>query len=643
MCGLFGVVAADRREINAGRVRAAANTMRHRGPDASGSWRGGGVSLAHLRLAIIDLSEEGNQPMVSPCGRYVIVFNGEIYNYVELREELSAAGVRFRTRSDTEVLLQSFIQWGEECVHRFNGDWAFGIWDEERGRLFCSRDRFGVKPFYYALADGLLVFASEAKAVIEYLPSMRRPNWNSIANYCRNSLGGQDEETWFQGVLRLMPAHNLLWEGASLRIRKYWDYPREVDESLSFNAACDLYRDIFQDSVRIRLRSDVPVGTTLSSGLDSGSIAAVVRDLRGPGHLTFTAEYDAASLDPADLRGYTTGTSVDEAGAVRGLARELQLESHFTSVGPGRFTEVLRRLVYHLESGHSSHAIVPLNEVMVLARRHVKVVLEGQGADEVLGGYVAKCFPSVAMELLRRRRFREASAEFQKTFERYSFPYALLLALRTLNSRALEALYHQATGLGALWGPLLSEYRRRADHPIQRGFSDILNGNLARQHSGGLVNLLHYGDAVSMSQSIESRNPFTDVRLVEFAFRLPFDYKVRNGLGKYIHRVAMRGIVPRSVLEQPLKVGFLTPLASQFRGSNSAAVSVLTSDQCLGRGVFAPDRLLGALKAHASGARSYESVLYRCLSVELWFRTFIDGTEREPWGGQVPADSRCPS
>ena len=405
MCGIFGIITnSNSSGIDGVKVKESALLMRHRGPDAYGQWGiPGKIELAHLRLAIIDLNEESNQPFFSSCGRYVIVFNGEIYNYLEIKRELQSLGYAFRTSSDTEVLLNSYIEWGEQCVSKFNGDWAFAIYNIPKNTLFCSRDRFGVKPFSYSIINGKFIFSSEVKSILHYFPELRHPNYNVIANYCRNSLGAQCEETWFDGIYRLLPAHNLIWKDGRITIKKYWEYPSFTFHDITLEEAKNLYRKTFINAVRLRMRSDVAVGTTLSSGLDSSSIVSVLRNFYTGNHKTFTAIFNPEDFHKFEKEVYSNkNIEINEGDLVKRLAKECNLDAHLIKIENINFVSDLSDIIYYLESGHSSPAILPLSKILDYAKDYVTVVLEGQGADELLSGYVLKFLPSLLFEYFRR-------------------------------------------------------------------------------------------------------------------------------------------------------------------------------------------------------------------------------------------------
>lgn len=635
MCGIFGIFNLDAsRPFDEERFRSALARIAHRGPDAQHVRRYGPQALfGHARLSIIDLASESDQPM-SLHDRFHVVYNGEIFNYLELRAELQALGATFRTHSDTEVLLQAYAHWGERCVERFNGMWAFAILDAERGTLFCSRDRFGEKPLCWTRRNGQLLFASEAKALLHYDPELARPDHESIENFCRTSVGAQHVQTWFRDIQRLAPGHNLTVSATDLRIERYWRYPSGICTLRDEAEQLGRYRELFDDAVRLRLRSDVPVGLTLSSGLDSTSIACTMQSLDGRRHHCFTAAFDPDAYQRSEFAPYAGSVSrIDEASIAARLASEIGLEPHRVETDYADFVGSLAQVIRHLESGNSSPAVIPLMQVMRYARGHVKVVLEGQGADELLGGYiVSTILPAVTAELASGR-VRSAVDALRSFLEGHALGYAVKIALRNLSNRlpVLSMLQQRAAGIDAVFGGALRGHPRRRDYPdlAGEGRSDALSRLLMHQHSGGLVNLLHYGDAVSMANGIESRNPFLDHRLVEFAWSLPSHLKVRDGAGKAVHRMAMRGRVPDYILDQKAKFGFTTPVAQQFRasagdGAGQGPVGVLLSPRCLDRGLFDRAGLRSLLEAHRQGRHDHGNLLFRLLSVELWFREFID-------------------
>lgn len=608
-------------------VESCIKTMIHRGPDDQSFEKiNDDLVFGHVRLSIIDLNEGSNQPFCDETGNYWIVFNGEIYNYLELKAELNALGYNFKTSSDTEVLLYAFIQWGEQCVQKFNGMWAFAIYNKKTDKLFCSRDRFGVKPFNYALVNGQFIFASEIKPILNYFPELKVPNYNVIANYCRSSVGAQIKETWFENIYRLEPAHNLIIDDTGIKIVRYWDYPRQIDKNISFEVAKERYRNIFTNAVELRMRSDVPVGFTLSSGIDSSSIVSVLTGKLNDNNNTYTASFSNTAFSSHEKQNFKEDVEIDEPKLVKKLAEEIDLEPTMVEVDFSNYVERLSKIIYHMESGHGSPAIYPLDSILETAAKDVTVVLEGQGADELLGGYISNVLPVYIKELLMKFKLRAANHELRNFKKVYSLKSAFMLIIRNSNIAWIQKLYYKISGIDAFYTGKIRKYDHIKDYPSEpHGFEDALNSYFFKSHIGGLVNLLHYGDAISMKHSLESRLPFMDYRLVEFVFTLPSEFKVQNGVGKFIHREAMKGIVPDFILSNPIKFGFDSPLLHIFSNTDAnSAFAILLSEKCLNRGLFSEKAIRKALLVQKSGNANFSRYLYRMLSVELWFREFID-------------------
>lgn len=628
MCGIIGLYnIKSAKEIDEHKFWESVNTIIHRGPDNQSIKRiNEDVVFGHVRLSIIDLQEASNQPFIDESENFTLVFNGEIFNYLEIKVELEEKGYHFRTVSDTEVLLKSYIEWGEKCVQKFNGMWAFAIYDKINHRLFCSRDRFGIKPFNYTIVDEQFFFASEIKAILSYFPKLRVPNYNVIANYCRKSTGAQIKETWFKDVLRLEPAHNLIIDSSGININRYWDYPREVNKELTLSNAVLEYKRLLSDAVQLRMRSDVPVGFTLSSGLDSTALVGILRNKFNGNKNTYTASFNSTEFHSSEKQIYKYNLEINEPAIVKKMAQDLDLDPTFIEIQYDNYVKDLRKIIYHLESGHSSPAVIPLFQIFDTAKNDVKVVLEGQGADEMLGGYINKVLPIYFLEMLGQLKIRSAYNEFKIFIKSYSIKIAFMVLIRQSNIGVLKRLYYKISGMESLLINELGKYKEIKDYPNDPvGFDNALNKHLYKEHTGLLVDLLHYGDRVSMAHSIESRVPFMDFRLVEFAFTLPSKYKIHNGLGKYIHRTAMKGIVPEYILNNPIKLGFDSPVSHLFKKEDeSSPKSILLSEKCLNRGLFSSKALIKTFDEHKSGKKNHSRILYRMLSVELWFREFID-------------------
>jgi asparagine synthase (glutamine-hydrolysing) len=581
MCGILGVVSTDGR-VDRGTFERSLSFMAHRGPDGEGCWYRPGtaapfVALGHRRLAIIDLSEAGAQPMANADASVWITYNGEIYNYVELMTELQALGHTFRSKSDTEVILRAYEQWGAAALERLNGMFAFAIWDERKRELFAARDRFGEKPFHYAWdpRTGFLAFASEIKALIA-LPQVdatldeqalyRFVAWEELAG---------SEQTLWRGVRRLPRASWLrlkAGEGAPvLTTGRYWDIDLRHTDGLSFERAAIQFAETFADSVRLRLRSDVPVGTSLSGGLDSSAVVCQIHALGAAGgQRTFSARMS----DP----------KLDEGRHIQAVLAKTHVRGHDVWPSNDELGSVFAKLCYHLEEPFQSTSQFAQFLVMRLASEHgVTVLLDGQGADELMAGYPPYFIARYA-DLAQQWRLLDLAREWQGFRARHQRPFPL--PPKALAARMAPGLYRlarrsehglTAAGTGAWaqmapwWNPSwLAEFpgepAPRAgverDRLTQKLYDDSLNG--------ALQELLRYGDRNSMAWSRELRQPFLDHRLAEQLFRLPPEFKLRNGETKVIMRAAMKPLLPESITVRQDKLGYQPPQESWMDGPLAA-------------------------------------------------------------------------
>jgi asparagine synthase (glutamine-hydrolysing) len=619
MCGICGVVAPGR---PAEETTVAAMTARlaHRGPDGEGVFAGEGCALGFRRLAIIDLSAAGMQPFASEDGRYQLVHNGEIYNYRELRAELAGHGHRFRTATDTEVLLAAFVEWGEACVERFVGMWAFAIWDVEARRLFASRDRFGIKPFYYRDSGGRLVFASEPKAFLSDPEAGLGANHVAIAEYLTQSYLDHTEETFFADLHRLPPAHSLVFDRDGLRLRRYW---RLEPRQLSARDAADSVREAFLDSIRLHLRSDVAIGSCLSGGIDSsavvGSVAKLLRESSadaaavGSRQRTFTAYFEDAGFDE---RPYAEAV-VAAAGA----------QPHWITFDDRQLLDSLPKIVADQDEPFGSTSMVAQWYVMRAAKQAgLTVMLDGQGGDEVFAGY--RIFVGARLaDLLAGGRLTALASELRAfgdvhsraaLFASLARPFAPETLTRTVRARtrgAAPLLHPDLRGLAAPaahGGSLFDERLRRHQEIV-----------LTRR---GLPELLRYEDRNSMAHSLEARVPFLDHRLVEVAFSLPGEELIREGRTKDVVRRALGGILPPSVAARRDKLGFVTPERRWFRGALGAfANEVFSSPEMAARGFVDADAVRQRLRRHRAGEIDAGMELWRALNLELWARAFVSG------------------
>src|SRR5713226_1862200 len=613
MCGICGIVRLGA-PPEAEAAAAMARELDHRGPDGDGSYAGDGVAFGFRRLAIIDLSDAGNQPFASDDGALQLVHNGEIYNYKSLRAELESHGHRFRSATDTEVILRAYEEWGERCVERFNGMWAFALWDGRRRGLFCSRDRFGVKPFYYRWDGARFAFASEPKAFRADPRTRLEPNLRAVREYVEQGYADHTDETFFAGIEKLPPAHSLTFDGNGIRLRRYWELePRDAPPD-----AAEALRDLFVDSVRQRLQSDVPVGTCLSGGIDSSAIACAVDLL---------LRTEAESAKPVGERqktftAYFEQPGFDERSYARAVVEQTRADPHWITFDAAELVEVLPRIVETQDEPFGSTSIVAQWHVMRAAREAgITVMLDGQGADEILAGYHGYFGPYFA-DLLVQRRLGELRRE--------------LGAYRSLHGASA------ATAAVALARPFLPERVRRLArartkgsaallHPSLRGLPPVAEQNgapygdrLRRQlhlilTRRGLPELLRYEDRNSMAHSLEARVPFLDYRLVELLFSLEGGQLIDRGRTKAVLRRAVGDLLPSIVRDRVDKLGFVTPEASWLRGPlGDLAADVFASQSFRERGFVSAPAAADRLQRHRRGELNAGFELWRALNVELW-------------------------
>jgi asparagine synthase (glutamine-hydrolysing) len=620
MCGICGIVDLDgppERET----VRRMAAAIAHRGPDGDGFFFDDGVALGHRRLAILDLSDAGLQPFASDDGRYQLLHNGEVYNYRELRAELEGKGHRFRTGTDTEVVLAAFREWGEACVRRFNGMWAIAVWDREERSLFCSRDRFGVKPFLYRLDGSRFAFASEIKAFRADRCRPLRANPRVVRDYLEQGYLDHTVETFVDGIVRLPPAHSLRFDRNGLRIERYWAL-EERDAPAGDPA--DAFRELFLDSVRLRLRSDVPVGTALSGGLDSSAIAVTVDHL---------LETEAENARPVGERqktftAYFEDKGFDERPYAEAVVDRTRTDAHWISYTDTDLVDSLPAVIDAQEEPFGSASIVSQWWVWRAAGREgLKVMLNGQGADEILAGYPVY-YGSRYADLLTQARLRELGGELS-AFRRLhgaSAARAAAVVARPLLPDALKwRLRARVTGGGALTTDALKRLPT-AISPEPNTFHDHLRRQLhVILAARGLPELLHYEDRNSMSHSMEARLPFLDYRLVELMFSLDGAHLISGGKTKVVMRRALSDLFPPVVRDRVDKLGFVTPGGRFFRGAlGDLALDLFRSKELRERGFVDGEAAAKRLLRHRAGELEAGFELWRAMNLELWARAFVD-------------------
>jgi len=644
MCGICGILTPDPSLVpDRGLLERMRDLIAHRGPDGSGLYLGMGAGLAHRRLSIVDLAQ-GQQPMYSHDRRFVIVYNGEVFNHPALKTELEAAGVRYRTHSDTETVLHLYERLGERAVDRMRGMFALAIWDSLERRLFLARDRYGVKPLYYVhRPDGTLIFGSEIKALLPALGGRPELNREALPDFLANH-APSGEATLFTGIMRLAPGHTLTWQNGRITIRRYWDLPVAQSSegpppgSRAERALVAEFRERFTEAVRLRLMSDVPLGMFLSGWIDSAAITAVMATLVKEPIRTFSvafAEREANELEYARL-----------------VAKAYRTEHRETVVSPAEFFAELPRLVWHEDEPIAHPSSIALYFVSQLAARHVKVVLTGEGSDETLAGY-------------NRYRVTEYNARLGALYRRCVPGLArrgLSLALESLpttsrlRQRAARTFLMRGAGLDELYfdnfavfgrvaqRALLSPELRAQLAPVDPyaayhralarvGGRPLLSQLLYADVKTYLHELLMKQDQMSMAASIESRVPFLDHPLTEWVAALPQTMKLRGTTTKWILRQAMQGRLPAPILARR-KMGFPVPVGSWLRGPWRPLLSeYVTGPRARARGFFDATAVERLVSEHVRGVNHAER-LWALLTFEIWARIFLDG--ESPWSLELP-------
>ena len=636
MCGISAIVSrSGGKAPTAETMQRMNDAVVHRGPDGQGIRLFAGPNaaggLAHRRLSIIDLAG-GSQPMSNEDGTVWITYNGEVYNYCELQRELQDLGHHFRTRCDTETIIHAYEQWGTECVHRFRGMFAFAIWDARTEELFAARDRMGVKPFYYAAAGDSFVCASEVKSLLASGWCHPELNWEAVPEHLTlGYLSG--DTTLFRGIQKLLPGHSLRWKNGRVEICCYWDVPLppEVDTARSEEELVEEFLAIFRESVRLRLMSDVPLGVFLSGGLDSSAIAATMAQQMSEPVKTFSVGFESGYYSEFDF--------------AREVAAAIGADHHEVVLKPDGAFASLPRLIWHEDEPIRNASSVALYEVSRLAANHVKVVLTGEGSDELFAGYErywATLFNMRWGALYNRLVPGALRRPMRKTLWQWPLPLTLKKKIsHTFLNHSLRPEEIVFSNFHAIFPPAVHPRlfaaeaweRLRAVDPYQdtmrlyrgRNGTGLLDHLLYTDQKTYLVELLMKQDTMSMAASIESRVPFLDHKLVEFAARVPRQFKLRGCAGKYLVKQAMQQVLPRSILTRK-KMGFPVPLNQWFRrGFDRVVRRVLLSDRTRARGIFNDAFVSRLLDEHAQGRRDQTEPLWTVLNFELWARIFLDG------------------
>jgi asparagine synthase (glutamine-hydrolysing) len=625
MCGIAGAVSLDGKPIRklGSVLDVMSGLIAHRGPDGSGFWQAPGdmCGLAHRRLAIIDLSPSGHQPMVGPNGS-ALTYNGEVYNYLELMNELAGTW-SFRSRSDSETILAAYAKWGADCLDHLRGMFAFALWDGRR--LLAARDRFGIKPFYYTVVDGVFYFASEIKALLPVLPEIATDP-DALAEYItfQYTIG---DRSLFKHVHVLLPGHSILVENGEVKVRRYWDVHYDVDFDHTPRWFTERMQGLLQESVKVHLRSDVPVGAYVSGGIDSSLIAILASREASSGQVGFHGKF-------TEFSGY------DESPFAEAASRQAGLDLHQIDITAGDFRDSIEKIIYHLDQPVAGPGSFPQYMVSELAARHVKVVLGGQGGDEIFGGYARYLIAYLEQSL---------NAAIDGSYKNGNFvvtPESIIPRLTVLQE--YKPLIKQLFSKG-LFGPLDERYFRLIDRAtdmedevdwsmvdrsaVFERFQLIFNSERNVRKEAYFDSMTHFDfkcllpallqveDRMSMAHGLESRVPLLDHSVVEFAATIPADIKFKGGQMKHFIKSTFGSDLPQELMQRRDKMGFPVPLKEWFSGElRDFALDVFHTQRSRSRPCFNTDAIL----SNFDKAERFSRKAWGLLSLELWHQVFHD-------------------
>jgi asparagine synthase (glutamine-hydrolysing) len=622
MCGIAGIMGLSDRAVRLEEVRSMCDAMIHRGPDDEGFHVAPGIGLGMRRLSIIDL-ESGHQPLQNEDSTVWVVFNGEIFNFKGLRQALETQGHVFRTETDTEVIVHLYEQYGDACVEKMRGMFVFALWDQRRRKLLIARDRLGKKPLYYTTVDGRLIFGSELKVILQLPEVERRLNWGSLQHYL-SSLCTPVNESILEGIHKLPPGHILTaspWRG--VEVKEYWDLHFDPDYRKSEDYFVERLRDLLEESVRLRMISDVPLGAFLSGGVDSSSVVATMARISSRPVKTFSIGFEEREFNELDY--------------ARDVARRFGTDHHELVIEPN-VLDMIEDLAWYLDEPFGDPSAIPTYMVSKLAAQHVTVVLSGDGGDELFAGYDRylverneRRYGIIPRPL--RKLAGLAGGAMRDGMKGRNF-------LRHLaydgSDRYLDAnVLFRPSDLNTLLQPAVAKHIQGTDYLRSRR-------QIMQRESGHWLSSLQYLDTkmylpndiltkvdrMSMAHSIEARVPLLDHKLVEFAATIPADLKLRGNTTKYIFKKAMEGILPQDILNRP-KRGFAIPLSRWFRGQlNGYVRDLLFSSTSRQRGIF-NEKYIERLLAMNERGRDLDFQLWTLITFELWCRRFMDRQTRE--------------
>ncbi len=592
------------------------DTMKYRGPNDRGIFLEGNVGLGHLRLSILDLSSAGHQPMANDGGSLTIIYNGEIYNYIEIKEELQQKNYSFKTNTDTEVILAAYKEWGENCVERFNGMWAFALWDKPNKKLFISRDRFGVKPLFYYLDKDIFIFGSEIKSLLA-LGLEKEINKPFLYNFISREVSYGCHETVFKNINFLLPAHNLTLDlkgEPKIEIKRHWNFsPIQFQAKYDYSKPAATFRDLLIDAVKLRLRSDVPVGVCLSGGIDSSVITCIIAKILGQQINTFSSVYN--------INGYSEKEFIDTVNET------CQTQANFIYPDADNFFETLKVLISHHDKPLRMPGAYSQYFVFKRAAKNVTVTLDGQGSDELLAGYnyyyasyladLIKDFSLVEYLKTKKEIKNSLGVDYCRDSLKIIFPWL----------KGVKNLFREKKAWqdNILTDDFIKKYGATKIAKEPRVFKSYLNQELYRTFvTTNLPMLLDNEDRISMSFSLEARVPFLDYRLVEFCFGLDYRQKMNCYTTKYILREAFRDVLPKKVYERKDKKGFPTPLEHWFRKELKQALGELFASKDFGSfEILDANKVRNLFEKHLSG-QDNSRLLWRALTIHFWLREYFN-------------------
>lgn len=605
MCGISGIFNFNGADVNPAELDAMNIAIRHRGPDGNGLYVEKNLGIASNRLSIIDLREIANMPLHDTEGRYVIVFNGEIFNYVEIREELLKKGYKFNTNSDTEVVINAYKEWGEDCLHRLNGMWVFALWDKLEKILFCSRDRYGIKPFYYYKDNNRLVLGSEIKQILKCGVD-KTVNDEIIYDYLVFNFIDHTEQTFFKHINRLQAGHKFTIKNGQMKISRWYELPSDNLLSDTKNLYNDFY-DLLYDSVRLRLRSDVEVGSCLSGGLDSSAIVCIMHEIlhnegKPENQKTYTAVYD----DPA----------IDERPFVEEVVKQTNSTKYYLFPNINEFKNDLDKLTYHQDEPYTGATVFA--QWCVFKKIHetgIKVVLDGQGSDEILLGYFS-FFPfHLKRNLINPFRFISEYINGINTTNLGLNKFTQnFIYFNTGSVRYRHVLRNSRQFVNESF---VTSHSRRDIFNQMIAASSLQSNRLSNLWNISLPSLLRYEDKNSMAFSVEARIPFLDHRLVEYIFSIPLDKLIHKGWTKHVLRESLKGKIPEGIRMRKGKLAFSVP-QRQWLKELSGYVTETFSDDFRSGKFIDRDKIINIIKS----GRFNDKVIYRAFALEKWMKVF---------------------